>query len=217
MTITLNVEKREETGKHLRRLRNSGNVPAVLYGRREVSTPIKLSTKEFTKAFKEAGESSVIILSGLDDNKEVLIHSVDTDPIKGDILHVDFYAIEKGKKVTVDVPLVFIGEAPAIKLGGSLTKALHEIEVTAEASNLPHEIEVDVSSLETFEDHIRVKDLVLPKNVEVENDPEEAVAMVSEDKEEVEEETEAVDMDAVEVEEKGKKDEEGNSEKTEKE
>lgn len=216
MTITLNVEKREETGKNLKKLREDGEIPAVIYGRKVESTPIKLNEKEFSKAFKEAGESSVIILSGAGDDSEVLVHSVDVDPIKSEVLHVDFYAVEKGKKVTVNIPIEFVGEAPAVKLGGSLTKALHEVEMTAEPSKLPHEIEVDVSSLETFEDHIRVKDLSIPKDVEIGNDLEETVAVVTENKEEPEE-IEEVDMDAVEVEEKGKDEssEENEDEKSE--
>ncbi len=136
-----------------------------------------------------------------------MIHDVSFDSMKGGVSHVDFYAIKKGQDVTVNVPLVFIGEAPAIKLGGSLTKALHEIEVTGKPSKLPHEIEVDISTLETFEDHIRVKDLNVPSGIAVENDPEETVAVVSEAKEEPEV-TEEVDMAAVEVEQKGKEENE---------
>lgn len=207
MTITLTVQNRTEKGKQLKKLRESGRVPAVVYGPKEESLSISMDARDFEKAFKEAGESSVLVLSGLQDDKEVLIHDVSFDSMKGKISHVDFFAIKKGQDVTVNVPLVFVGEAPAIKLGGSLTKALHEIEVTGKPSKLPHEIEVDISTLETFEDHIRVKDLNVPSGVTIENDPEETVAVVSEAKEEPEEAAE-VDMTAVEVEQKGKTEEE---------
>lgn len=203
MTITLQVSERAETGKKLKKLRADGEVPAVVYGPKETTTALKLSGKAFEKALKEAGESSVIVLSGAGDDKEVLIHDVTYDRVKGGVEHVDFYAIEKGKEVTVNVPLVFVGEAPAIKLGGTLTKALHEIEVTCKPKDLPHEIVVDTSSLETFEDSIRVKDLKLPTAVQIKNDGEDMVAVVTEVKEEPVE-TEAVDMDAIEVEKKGK-------------
>lgn len=203
MTITLTVQNRTEKGKRVKKLRESGRIPAVVYGPKEESLAISMDARDFEKAYKEAGESSVLVLAGLADDKEVLIHDVSFDSMKGKIAHVDFYAIKKGQDVTVNVPLVFSGEAPAIKLGGSLTKALHEIEVTGKPSKLPHEIEVDISVLETFEDHIRVKDLNVPSGITVENDPEETVALVSEAKEEPEETTE-VDMDAVEVEQKGK-------------
>lgn len=209
MTINLNVEKRTETGKKLAKLRAAGKLPAVVYGAKEASTPLSLDRREFEKAYAEAGESSILTLSGLDEEKEVLIHELAFDRVKGGITHVDFYAVEKGKEVTVPVELHFIGEAPAIKLGGSLTKALHQIEITAKPANLPaHGIEVDISVLNTFEDSIRVKDLNIPANVKVENDPEETVAVVSEFKEEVEE-VAPIDMSAIEVEQKGKKEEEG--------
>ncbi len=207
MTIKLNVSERTERGKKLATLRAAGQLPAVVYGAKEESTPITLNRREFEKAYEEAGESSVIVLSGLKEDKEVLIHEMSFDNVKGGVQHVDFYAIEKGKEVTVPIELTFVGEAPAMKLGGTLTKSLHEVEVTAKPANLPHEIVVDISSLVTFEDHIRVKDLNIPAGVKIENDPEETVALVSEVKEEVEE-VAAIDMTAIEVEQKGKKEEE---------
>ena len=212
MTIKLQVEKRSETGKKLKSLRADGKIPGVVYGAKQESTALTLDRREFDKAFEVAGESSVLVLTGLDEDKEVLIHDVTFNQVKGGIQHVDFYAVEKGKKVTVHVPIEFTGEAPAIKLGGSLTQALRELEVTAEPSKLPHEITVDVSVLVTFEDQIRVKDLDIPAGVTVENDPEETVAVVSEAKEE-EEVVAEVDMSAIEVEQKGKK-EEGEEEKS---
>lgn len=213
MTITLKVSERTERGKKLESLRAEGTLPAVVYGPKEASAAIKLDQKEFEKVFKEAGESSVMVLSGVGEDKEVLVHDVSYNALKGHIEHVDFYAIEKGKEVTVNIPIEFTGEAPATKLGGSLTKALHELEVTCKPANLPHEIIVDVSSLNTFEDTIRVKDLNIPAGVKVGNDPEEAVAMVVEAKEEPVEPV-AIDMSAIEVEKKGKEEsEEGGEEK----
>ena len=208
MTITLKVEARNETGKKLKALRANGKLPAVVYGPKHEAVKLSLDSKGFEKIFKEAGESSVLVLSGVGEDAEVLVQEVAYNPVKGGVEHVDFYAIEKGKEVTVNVPLEFTGEAPAIKLGGSLTKALHEIEVTCKPSALPHEILVDVSSLNTFEDNIRVKDLNIPTGVKVENDPEEMVAAVIEAAEEPEEPVE-LDMDAIEVEQKGKEKEEG--------
>ncbi len=203
MTITLNVEDRSERGKRLKDLRDAGKLPAVVYGAKTDTQAISLDQKEFSKAFREAGESTVLVLKGLDEDKEVLVHDVSYNPIKGAIDHVDFYAVTKGAKVTVNVPIVFVGEAPAVKLGGSLTKALHEVEVTGEPSKLPHEIEVDVSSLETFEDHIKVEDLKVAKNLTIENNPEDTVALVSEAKDEPEPEVvEAADVPTVDETEK---------------
>lgn len=202
--LSLTVEKREKIGKASKR-RESGALPAVFYGPKEESTPISLSEKDFMKVWSEAGESSVIELAGLGEPKEALIQDVDVDPVSGKVRHADFYVIEKGKKIEVDIPLEFVGEAPAVKeLGGTLVKVMYEITIEVMPKDLPHEISVDVSSLTDFEKQIHIKDLAVPSNVEILNDPEEVVALVSEVKEEVEESTESPDFANIEVEKKGK-------------
>ena len=204
--LELAVQKREEIGaKKLSALRAEGHIPAVVYGKKEESTPIKLDKREFVKALKTAGESSIMVLKGLDDDKEVLIHEVDFEPVKGEPRHVDFYAIERGKKLTVTVPLEYVGVSPAIKdLGGVLTKVMHEIEIEVLPRDLPQSIDVDLSSLVDFEHPIHVSDIKLPEGVEVTAEETDVVAIASEAKEEVFEEPEAVDMDSIEVEAKGK-------------
>ena len=147
MTLTLSVTKREERGKTTQKLRADGKIPAVVYGPKQEAVPVTIEKVAFDKVFSEAGESSIIKLEGIDGAPEVLVHDVSFDPVKGGASHVDFYAIEAGKELTTDVPLEFIGEAPAIKLGGTLTKALHEVEVTCLPNKLPQHIDVDVSVL----------------------------------------------------------------------
>jgi len=208
MTHTLHAQTRTERGKQLRALRAAGQIPAVVYGAKEEATPLSLSAIEFGKVFRAAGESTVITLSGLDDDKEVLVQDVSFDPVTGVMLHVDFYAIEKGKKVTVDVPIEFVGEAPVLKLGAVLTKVLHAIEVEALPKDLPHEITVDVSALVAIDDQITVADIAVPAGVTVLNDSEETIVVASAVEEESEEPAEAIDMSAIEVEAKGKKEEE---------
>ena len=152
-------------------------------------------------------------LEGLDAATEVLIHDVAFDPAKGGVTHVDFYAIERGKELTVDVALEYVGEPPVEKTGATANKVLHEIEVTCLPRNLPSHIEVDLSVLVDEESAIHVKDLNIPEGVTVENDPEDVVVNVSEAREEEPEEVAEVDMDAIEVEGKGKEDgEEGEGE-----
>lgn len=192
-------------------LRDAGKVPAVFYGPKEASTPVTLDRKEFDKVWREAGETTVVILQGLDEEKEVLIHQVDFHAVSGIAQHVDFYAVEKGKKVQTHVPLEFIGESPAVKnLGGTLAKVMHEIEVEALPKDLPHTIEIDISKLETFESRIAIKDIAPMPGVEVMGNPEDLIVSVDQPKEEeVEAPVESIDMDAIEVEKKGKKEEEG--------
>ncbi len=205
MTVTLQVESRTERGKQLAALRKTGKLPAVVYGPKEAPQSLSLDARVFNKLFKEAGESTVITLTGLKEDTEVLVHDVAFDAARGGIIHVDFYAIEKGKEVTLHIPLEFIGEAPAVKLGGTLTKVLHEIEVTCRPAVLPKEIMVDVSKLAQFDDQIHVKDIVVPEGVKINTDLDDVVALVQAVEEENTEAPATIDMSAIQVAEKGKK------------
>ncbi len=206
--ISLTVEKREKTGKKVSELRAAGTLPAVVYGPKQESIPLEISSKAFESVFKEVGESSVIELNGVGSPIKVLVHSIDYDPVTSIPRHVDFYAIEKGAKVQVAIPVVFVGESPAIKLGANIIKTLHEIEIEADATNIPHEITLDVSILENIGDQIRVGDIKLPSGVTLVTGEEEAVVIAQEVKEEVEEESDTPDMDSIEVEKKGKEESE---------
>lgn len=203
---TLTATKRSKTD-HLGSLRTNGMIPAVVYGARVENTSISVSSIDFIKAFKEAGESSTIMLDLAGKKIDVLIHDVHVDPVKGFPIHVDFLAIDINKPVIVKVPLEFTGVAPAEKAGlGTLSKVIHEIEIEALPKNLPHTILVDISSLETLENQIHAKDIALPTGVTLITDENEVVALVAVVKEEVEEVP--VDLSAIEVEKKGKKEEE---------
>lgn len=208
MTVTLNATTREATGKSAgRALAKEGRMPAVVYGPKQDATPISIALSEFKKVLRDAGESSVIALEGLGQSMQVLIHDVDHDPVTGTPRHADLYAIEKGAKVEVAVPLVFIGESPAVKAGANIVKVMHELEVEADPANLPHEIEVDISSLAAEGDQIHVSDIKVPHGVAVKADADEVVALTQAVEVEAEEPTAAPDMDAIEVEAKGKTEE----------
>jgi len=140
-----------------------------------------------------------------------LIHDVDYDLITGEPRHADFYIFEKGHKVEIDVPIEFIGVSPAVKdLAGVLMKIMHEIKIEAEPANLPHQIDVDISSITELEGQILAKDLILPKGVTLVENPEEVVVTVATPKAEKVEEVEvSADLSQIEVEKKGKKEEEG--------
>ncbi|MEJ0053518.1 MAG: 50S ribosomal protein L25 [bacterium] len=207
--ITLAVTKRELIGRRTKRLSKDGQMPAVVYGPKHESTPVTLLSKDFERAFKVAGESSVIEISGLGGTVQALIHEVDVDPVTGVARHADFYAIEKGAKVEVAVPLSFTGESAAVKAGANLVKVMHEVEIEAAPADLPHEIEVDLAALAALGDKIHASDLKMPKGVTLKTDPEEVVALTQEVEEEKEEAPAAVDMAGIEVEKKGKTEEEG--------
>ena len=210
---TLKAEIRSKADK-LENIRKAGKIPAVFYGKKEASTSITIDLKDFKKVLEHSGESGVVEIETPNGVVESLIHEIDFDPVTGQPKHADFYVFEKGHKVEVEVPLEFEGESAAVKdLGGILVKVLHELKVEALPKDLPHNIVVDISSLETFENQILVKDISLPKGVTALAPDEEVVALVSAPREEKEEESAPLDLDAIEVEKKGKEDsEEGEAE-----
>ena len=209
MAITLKVEKRDAKAD-LNALRKAGKIPAVFYGKKEASTPISIASVDFVKTYRTAGESTVVILKGDDIEVESLIHDIDLHPVTGKPLHADFYVFEKGKKIKVSVPIEFTGTAPAIKeLGGTLVKVLHDIEIEAFPKDLPHKIEVDISSLVDFKSSIKAGDIKLPTGVELAVKADDIVASAAEPKAEIEEPTAPVDLSAIEVEKKGKEAKEG--------
>ncbi|KKW35346.1 hypothetical protein A2852_01720 [Candidatus Adlerbacteria bacterium RIFCSPHIGHO2_01_FULL_54_23] len=203
--MELAVEKRD-IEKKAKALRNAGVLPAVIYGRKEATTPIAVDRKQFEKVFKQAGESTVITIKGLGENKDALIHEVDFDPVLGHPIHADFYAIEKGQTVTVSVPFEFEGISPAVKdLGGILVKVMHELEMECEPKDLPQYVAVDISKLAMLEDQIKIKDLKLPKSAKIFVEEDEVVAMIDIAKEEPVE-APAADISQIEIsEERGKK------------
>ncbi len=208
--ISLAVEKRNAK-KALATLRKGGFLPAVYYGKKETATPITVSLKDFTKVWKEAGESAVITMQMKGGEAlEALIQDVDLDPITSVPRHADFYVFEKGKKLKIKVPLEFVGVSPAVKdLGGVLVKVLREISIEALPKDLPHSIAVDIAPLVAFGNVIAAKDVALPAGVTLVERPDDVVVSVYEPKEEVEKEEAPVDLSTIEVEKKGKEAKEG--------
>lgn len=201
--LTLPVEKRA-AGTTLPALRRSGNVPAVVYGAHQASTSISVDAKAFAKVLREAGEATIVSLSGLGAPLPTLIHEVDLDPITSHPRHIDFYAVTKGEKVEVAIPLSFVGESAAVAAGANLVKVLHELEVRADPMNLPHDIKIDLASLAAVDDKIHARDIKLPSGIELVTEPEEVVALAQAVVEEKEEVTAPADLSAIEVEKKGK-------------
>lgn len=176
MTITLQVAERDMK-VNAQALRLAQLVPAVVYGPTQLSKCLTIEKSVFEKLFKATGESTIIQLTGLAKPIDVLIQSVDISSSKGGIIHVDFYAVEKGKAITANVGLEFTGESPVEKMGGLISKVLYEIEVTCMPNVLPAHITVDVSTLTEIDQKIHVSDLVVPKGVVVENGADEVVVV----------------------------------------
>ncbi|PIS39122.1 MAG: 50S ribosomal protein L25 [Candidatus Nealsonbacteria bacterium CG08_land_8_20_14_0_20_43_11] len=184
--LTLTAKIRKETRKKVKSLRQKGILPAVLYGPKTKPLNLEIDPKQFEKIFAETGESSLLSLlvegEKSADKKEylVLIHQIEKDPLTLALIHIDFYQPDLEAEVTVMVPVVFEGEAPAVKdLGGTLVKNIAELEVRAKPQNLPKEIKVNVEPLKLFTDRILIKDLSLSKGIRVLKDLEEVVALVT--------------------------------------
>ncbi|MEK7509428.1 MAG: 50S ribosomal protein L25 [Patescibacteria group bacterium] len=176
----LELEVRQRDSKESpESLREKGVMPAVMYGPKEAATPIAVSAQQFERLFKEAGETTIIKLKGVGDEKDTLIHDVQLHPVTDTPLHADFYVIEKGKKVTLNIPLEFVGVAPAEKAGHIVVKALHEVEIEVAPAELPQYLEVDISKLENVGDHILVSQIPLPQSAELKTNPEEIVVSVT--------------------------------------
>ena len=183
--IFLEVEIREELGKvQVKHLRESGFIPAVVYKEGKESTAIKVSHRQLWGLIHQHRLESVVInLKVKDDKKQksraCLIKEIQYDPVKGDIVHVDFNQISLDKAIKVNVPVVAKGEPIGIKQeGGSLEHILWEIEVECLPVDIPKNIEVDVSNLK-IGDAIHIKDIIFPANIKVMNDPEAIVVSVA--------------------------------------
>ena len=197
--------------ENLDSLRKRGELPAVFYGMGNPSTSISISKIEFKKIWRKAGESSTVKVTTPKAVIDVLIHDVQVNPVTDEPIHVDFLVIDMNKTIKVEVPLEFTGVSEIVKSGlGTLVKVLHEVEVEALPKDLPHDFTIDISSLVGLDSQILVSDIILPKGVKMITKTDEVVASIVEQKEEKEEVVaESVDLSAIEVEKKGKKEEEG--------
>jgi large subunit ribosomal protein L25 len=189
-------------------IRRAGSIPAVFYGASQQSTSISVNAIAFMKAYKAAGESTIITLSVDGKTMDALIHDVDLDPVVGEPIHVDFYIVAKDHKIEVEIPLEFIGVAPAEKVGGVVLKIMHEVRIESLPGKLPAHLTVDLSVLTAIGSHITVGDLKLPEGVRAIDAASEVIANVSGQKDETNDAPTAIDMSAIEVEKKGKKEDE---------
>lgn len=204
------AKKREIFGKKTQLLRKEGMIPAELYGHGFPNEHLSVSAKEFVKAWKEAGESSVVKLKIENSEKpgaelNVLIHDVQKNPLTGEVASIDFYEVRMDQKIKTSIPLQFMGEAPAVKeFNGVLIKAVQELEVEALPGDLPQHIEVELNKLTQIGENIHVKDLAISDKIRVFIDPEAVVATVTEQAKE-EEVVQPVSVEDVKVEGEEKK------------
>ena len=184
--IILEASTREETGKSkLKPLRKEGFIPAVVYGEGKKTTSIKVGRRSVLRLIHEHHiENAIINLKICGDEKKlkdatVIIKELQRDPVKDEIIHIDFNQISLTKEIKVKIPIGTKGEPVGVKVdGGSLEHILWELEIECLPTQIPEKIEVEVSELK-IGDTIHVKDLAVPKEVKVLQDPEQVVLSVA--------------------------------------
>jgi large subunit ribosomal protein L25 len=182
MELELTLDARTASGKENKRLRREGVLPGVVFGKGSESVPVQLDAKAFEALYKSAGRTGVVKLAvpGAKGTKSAMIKGVQRNPLSGRAVHVDFFLVDLTQEMQSEVPLTFVGVAPAIELtNGTLMTPLDHLKVRALPADIPHEIELDLSSLVDLEATLHVRDVVLPNDkVTILNEPEELLARV---------------------------------------
>jgi large subunit ribosomal protein L25 len=205
--VKLEAKTRQVVGKKVKRLRNDGWIPAVLFGAKQASTPVQVDERELDRALGEAGSTALIDLQ-LGSEQEphlVLVRDIQRDVLTSRLQHVDFYQVQLDKMVKTQPALNLVGEGAAVETRGAiLVQILSHVEVECLPTDLIDSIDVDVSSLETLDDSITIGDLPVPSGVTILADPGDIVVSVVVPRaaflEEEEAEAEAAALEALEME-----------------
>ena len=178
--VVLKAERRRVVGKKVKQLRREGKLPAVLYGKHIDPIPLVLDYRDAEKALRGLSTSTLVILEVEGTRHTAVVRERQKDYLKGKLLHVDFQALSLTETMRVEVPIELKGEAPAVKTyGGVLVQTLESVEVESLPGDMPERLMVDLGGLEEIGDSITVADLILPPNVKVLADPEEAIVVVT--------------------------------------
>lgn len=182
-TLTLKATTRDVLGKNTRFLRRKGIIPTHLFGHKLKSMSLECKTEELNDILSRAGTTTLLNLN-VDAEKhprKVLVREIQKDVFGKEILHVDFYQVKMTEKIKADIPIVLVGEAPALKSKGRLlAHPLNTLSIECLPDHLLHEVTVDISSLEEVDQAIHVKDLKLSADITVNNDPAELIVKISE-------------------------------------
>ncbi len=197
IALSAKVRDKANSAQSYRRL---GLIPAEYYGHGVENVSIVLEYQAFRKAFRQAGENTIIELTiEGEGKKDVLVHRVDKHPVSSDYIYIEFINVRMDEEVTTHVPIKMIGQAPAVKeQAGILLQHLDQIEVRCLPKDLIHEVEVSIESLVDFHTAIHVSDLVVPAKVTILTEADTVIANVQAPR--VQEEETAVEMDVSKVE-----------------
>ena len=181
--LKLQTAPRQVLGKKTRFLRRQGITPVHLFGHNVESLALQCDTLQLQQLIAQAGKTKLITLEIDDDKhpKSVFIREIQRDAVSRQLFHVDFYQVKKGEKIAVEVPIVLVGEAPAMKAKGRmLAHGVNSLSIACLPGDVPPQIEVDLSSLEEIEQPIYVRDIVLGPDITLNTDPDQMVVKISE-------------------------------------
>ncbi|MCJ2148782.1 50S ribosomal protein L25/general stress protein Ctc [Bacillus sp. B19-2] len=205
MAILKAEERTDSRRSSLRKIRQSGYVPGVIYGRNLENKSVALDSIELLKILRAEGKNTIINLDVNGDQHSVMVTELQTDPLKDSIVHADFKVVDMEAEMEATVPVNLTGEAEGIKQGGVLQQPLYELSVTAKPKNIPQTIEVDISSLEV-NDVLTVGDIPSKGDYSYNHEPDEVVASILPPQKQEETEAESAAQD-VEEPEKGTEEE----------
>ena len=173
---TLAAERRKVLGKHVKQLRRQGWVPGVMYGHGFEAIPLQFENRGLSKLLSHVSGSQLVSIQVADQKEPetALVRDVQRDPIRGDVLHVDFYRVDMTERLTAEIPLTLFGESPVIiQHEGILLQGISAIEVECLPGDLVDEIAVDLSDLEEIGQGVYVRDLAIPSGIDVLTDTDE--------------------------------------------
>jgi len=176
--VVLQAKNRQKEGSaESRRIRKSGRIPAVLYGRSGKAVSIDLDASEFVKGTKGISESTIVNINVDGKAYDAFVKDTQRNILDGNILHIDFYEVESGVALRAKVSLHLHGNPVGVREGGMLETPLHEIEVECLPKDLPERIEIDISGLKVNHS-IHVRDIPLAQGVRLLSNPDQVVALV---------------------------------------
>jgi len=186
MTATLAANERTDMRRStIRKIREQGDIPAVVYGRNNENTPIYINSADFLKAIRDVGRHGVLTLDINGTKKQVILSSYQEDPLKKELLHADFFVVDQNTKVQAEVRVNLTGEPLGVKDGGVMQQAIHDLSITALATEIPPAVTIDVSQLQVG-DRITISDIKGDYPFDINHDDEQVIASILPPKQEEE-------------------------------
>ncbi|RMH12628.1 MAG: 50S ribosomal protein L25/general stress protein Ctc [Gemmatimonadetes bacterium] len=180
MVAALSAERRGDTGKGVaRKLRAAGKVPAVVYGKEQEPVPLAIDAHDALHLFQSISVENTIVNLDVDgETMETLVREIQMHPFRNDLIHVDFYRIQRGVALELDIPVHLVGTAEGVKtFGGLLEVVVHEVRARCIPSKIPESFELDISSLQ-IGDALHVADIEVPEGVEILTDADQTICTV---------------------------------------